>query len=720
MKRWCSLLLCALLLMGLAVPTAAAETAADTRLTRVTQAVKDSLSLDTSMYEEFYGDCYEQDLVDVWTLQWNGSSGSLTVEALDDGTVVGLRLNDADTPSEIDGAFPAFPAGNPEQAKQAAQDFLERVLDSSLESVQLDEPSGLDRLNSTSYTFSGSLLLNGLPSPLTYSVTVRASDNQVTRFRRDIPASSFLGEIPSASPRISQSQAAASLKETLALRLEYVLPDADSTTAVLRYLPEPVHTYYVDANTGSLLDLTEWEEKSYPAGGDSASSTESAADSGENSTLSPAEQEGIAKLEGVLPSDQLDRQLRAVSAYGLTGYTLVSSAYTLQKPDAAQADSQETVLCTLHYSRTEGERVFSRTIQVDARTGAVQSVFSWAPWEEERTAAVPLSRAQANAETFLKSFAAAHFQELALYETSDRTEEGAPYYTFTFARKVNGYFFPENSYTIAIDAADGSVFRLDYTWQDALTFEDPSGLLSAQEALNAWMGTYEVTLAYRLFPIELNSADPVQKRLLEQGYSYFYELRLTYGLEREDPYVGIDAKSGQAVLQETGENLPAYQDLTGCWAKAEIETLAKYGVGYDTDVFQPGKALTQWDLVCLLASLQGLRLDPASADEQARNSAYAAAYEMGALSRAQRNDDALLTRGEVVKYLLNSAGYGSVARLQGIFTCSYADRTSIPKEDLGYAALAQGLGLVQGNYAGSRTASRGEAAVMLYRLLGRN
>lgn len=720
MKRLISLLLCAWLLAGLAVPAAASETTADNRLTQITQAVKKTLSLDTSMYEDFHGDCYQQDLADVWTLQWSGSSGSLTVEALNDGTVVGMRLNDLDTSSGIDGSFPTFPAGDPEQARKAAQTFLGRVLDGPTESVVLDEPSGLDRLNSTSYTFSGSLLLNSLPSPLTYSVTVRASDNQVTRFRRDIPDSSFLGEIPSASPRISRSQAAASLKETLSLRLEYVLPDVDSTTAVLRYLPDSVHTYYVDANTGSLLDLTEWGAKAYPATGD-ASSAESAADAGANGgALSQAEQEGIAKLEGVLPSSQLDRQLRAVSAYGLTGYTLISSAYTLQKADPDRADSEELVLCTLRYSRTEGENVLSRTFQVDARTGVVQSVSSWAPWEDAHTAAVRPSQAQANAETFLKSFAPSRFQDLALYETDDRTADGAPYYTFTFARKVNGYFFPENSYTVAIDAADGSVFRLDYTWQDALTFDAPSGLLSAQEALNAWMGTYEVTLAYRLFPVELNAADPIHKRLLEQGYSYFYELLLTYGLEREDLYAGIDAKSGQAVRQETGENLPAYQDLAGCWAKTEIETLAKYGVGYDADTFQPGKALTQWDLVCLLASLQGLRLDPAAADEQSHNSAYAVAYEMGALSRAQRDDNGLLTRGDVVKYLLNGAGYGSVARLQGIFTCSYADRASIPKADLGYAALAQGLGLVQGNYAGSRTASRGEAAVMLYRLLGRN
>ena len=50
----------------------------------------------------------------------------------------------------------------------------------------------------------------------------------------------------------------------------------------------------------------------------------------------------------------------------------------------------------------------------------------------------------------------------------------------------------------------------------------------------------------------------------------------------------------------------------------------------------------------------------------------------------------------------------------------FRSRSTIPADQLGYAALAQGLKLVQGNYAGSRTATRAEAAVMLCRLLSRS
>ena len=90
---------------------------------------------------------------------------------------------------------------------------------------------------------------------------------------------------------------------------------------------------------------------------------------------------------------------------------------------------------------------------------------------------------------------------------------------------------------------------------------------------------------------------------------------------------------------------------------------------------------------------------------------------MGALERGERDEDRVITRGELVTCLLDCAGYRAVARLEGIYTCTYRDAASIPADELGYAALAQGLGMVQGNYDGARVATRGELAVMLFRLL---
>ena len=243
----------------------------------------------------------------------------------------------------------------------------------------------------------------------------------------------------------------------------------------------------------------------------------------------------------------------------------------------------------------------------------------------------------------------------------------------------------------------------------------------AFDTMDAWMGTYDVTLGYLLVPQKLTGSDEVTRRLQQMGLTSYYYLKLGYSLEREETCRGIDAKSGQVVLYswQSDDGDLTYGDLAGSWAQSDIQRLARYGVGYLGGAFQPGKALTQWDLVCLLYSLDRMALDPAQATEQERDEAYAAAYARGTLTRSERNDSAVLTRSQLVRCLLDSAGYGAVAQLKDIFTCAYPDRSSIPADELGYAALAQGLELVQGRYNGRGTATRAQAAVMLCRLMDR-
>ena len=713
MKKLFSLFLSLALALGLAIPTGAAEEPAEVALARVTRIVKETLALNTEGYDDFHGDRYEDGLTGVWNLYWSGLDGDLSISALDDGTVINYRLGQSYTASS-GGQFPTFPRGDEAAAARAAGEFLDRVLAEG-EDVELGEPRGMDVLGGDSYRYSGTILLNGVPSPLSYSITVGAEDGQVRSFYRDAAENAFLGDVPSPSAAVSEGKAAGLLADTLALRLEYVREDS---SAVLRYLPEETDTFYVDAATGELLDLTELEALmgGLVMGGAAAGDNATAEESGGG--LSQAEQAGIARMEGVHSSASLDQSLRAEAAYGLTGYALSSSAYQLLE---AREDGEEQVLCVLSYVRPEedsGNR--SRTITVDARTGVVQSVSSYAPrLAEDEVPDLSLEEAQAEAEEFLAAFCEERWGDLTLYDSRDNTEDRRPYYTFTYVQQVNGVPFPENCYTVAIGSGDGAVYRLDYEYDDGVTFAGTAGIVSEAAALSAWAGTYDTVLAYRLVPRPLDGGDEAEDRLLELGLTHYYGLRLTYALEREARYLGVDAATGQPVRQEEGDAAVTYTDLLGSDARADVEKLACYGVGYDGGRFQPEKQLTQWALVALLASLDGYRVDPETAEGSTRDAAYAAAYRMGALSRGERNESRAVTRGEVVECLLNCAGYGPAARLAGIYTCGYSDAAAIPEAELGYAAIAQALGMAQGSYQGGRTATRGELASMLCRLLER-
>ncbi|MCI8328522.1 MAG: hypothetical protein HFG02_02605 [Oscillibacter sp.] len=714
MKRLLSLALSAALLAALALPAAAAEESADARLAKVTQAVKSALSLNTDEYESFHGGV-EQDLAPVWNLEWQGEKRSLSIQALEDGTVTYFYRWDYD-PSPNDYRWddlPAFPESVGTEDRAAAEDFLSRVLRSGEVAELKDKEAGFTGGQSGS-SWEGTITLNGLPSPLHWHITVK--NGQVTHFSRDVPETAFAGSVPAPDAQADRTQADGSLKDTLALRLEYVLEKPSGTRAILRYTPKSTHEFQVDAKTGEVLDVTELEKKldqGYHTAAGGAAPTdraESAAD--ENGSLTEAEQEGVAQMEGILSKEELDKALRAESAYGLRGYSLISAAYE---------GGEEQVLCSLRYARTENGKRLTRNFSVDAKTGAVESVWSSAPNDREKT--FTDEDALKKAEAFLKAWRPD--RDLVLYQAGSEIApwrmDAQPYWHFTFAQEVGGLPFRGNAVHVGIDGADGSIYSLSYAWDDAVTFDSASGLVSEETALAAWAGTYETTLAYRRVPQKLVKSDPVQARLLEQGMEYSYALRLTYGLEREGDYAGVDAKTGEVIRDWGNAQQPlAYTDLAGSAAKADIEKLAGYHVGFASDSFRPGKVITQWELVCLVYSVQGGALDPDARSSDGRESEYYAAYRLGLLTPAERNDGAVLTRGQVIKMLLNAAGYGPAARLGGgIFTCAYSDKGSIPEEDLGYAAIAQALGMASTTYAAARSATRGEAASMLCRVLER-
>lgn len=722
MKRLLSLTLAAALLAALTLPAAAAEEAQDARLARVTSLVKETLALDTDSYETFRGDLSE-DLVPVWDLSWEGERRSLSVQALEDGTVVSLYRWESSPSAAYSGdGFPSFPENGGAEDRAAAEAFLARVLRKG-EAVELEDAEGAASLGGSNSAWSGTIVLNGLPSPLHYSI--RAEDGLVKHFSRDVPETSGVGGVPSPEPSTDAAKAREDLARTLKLRLEYVLETAGGTRAVLRYVPEAgAHEFLADGKTGELIDLTELEARTRQgrraAGGDNGvpAPTAKAELAADEAGLTRAELEGVAQMEGVLSKEALDKALRAESAYGLRGYALTGTSY---ESEAGTDGRAGRVLCTLRYARTDGGERLTRNITVDAKTGDVDSVWSSAPYE--RAEKVTEEAALKRAEAFLKT----RFPDrsLVLYQTDLeimpwRTEK-PPYWHFTFAQAVNGLPFRGNAVHVGIDNADGSVYSLSSSWDGGVTFDDANGMVSMETALSAWAGTYETVLAYRNVPQKLSKADPAQAKLLEQGTEYGYALRLTYGLERAENCAGVDAKTGAPVREERdGARQPlSYDDLAGSSARADIEKLARYGAGYAGGKFRPAKNVTQWELVALAYSLQGVALEPEAVEKDERENAYYTAYRLGLLRPAERDDSAVLSRGDVVRMLLDAAGYGPAARLGGIYTCGYSDKGSIPAEGLGYAAIAGALGMASDVYAGSRTATRGEAASMLCRVLER-
>ena len=509
--------------MAVAPVSPVAPQSTDERMARVTALVKEKLALDTEEYTGFQGGVSEQELGIVWDLYWNGEGKSLNVEALEDGTVVACWYSDNQDYYPYSSYLSVFPKTDTEQAKIAARAFLDRVIDPATESIELADPSGRNYLGRTSTTFHGQILLNGLDSPLTYSITVRGSDNVVTSFRRDVPSMKFLGNIPTAVPAVSKDTASATLRTTLNLELIYVTSEDDSTRAVLRYVPKNQETLYVDAQTGALVKPGEMTYiTNAPAMAEEAA-MDMAMGSSAKSRLTEVELSGVEKMSGVLPKEELDRLIRAESAYQLDEFTLSTARYRLVKDE----NDVESVQCSIAYSvpeedaamdtsRTKSTGFYKRNFTVNARTGEVLSLYSYGGnWNDERIPDVTTDRALEIAQSFLARFTK-YADTMPLYDTSDETAKGAPSYNFTFTRKVNGYFYPENAATVTIDCMSGAVTGLSFNYNEDITFDSTQNIIPMDKAVDAWLNTYDVTLAYRLIGKELDATSgALEARLID-------------------------------------------------------------------------------------------------------------------------------------------------------------------------------------------------------------
>lgn len=725
-KRILSLMLAPILLFSMIVPGSAAESgdSAD-RLAAVTGKVKNALSLDTERYKEFSGQLTEGELAPTWRLSWSGEDGSLEITASESGKILSYYNFSAD--ENRDDVPLSLPKNDPAKAKQAAAAFLKRVLGSA-ETVDLDAAAGnSDSMRETRYYFRGTILLNGQSSPLSFFLSVNASDYAVTQFHRDSLETDYIGTLPAASFHMKQSDVEPLLQGTLSLRLEYVLDEGEKT-AVLRYLPNSIHSFYVDDASGKLVDLTElYEELGRKNSAGDAEAPEAAPSEdmmNSGGGLTQAEQLGADKLKGTLSKEALDQKARAISQLGLGSYTLASASYQEE-----QVNGASVIAARLTYGKRVEEKTLRRWVTLNAKTGELMAVSSSGAWNEDGEAGkVGEDAARKTAEEFLAAQQKERFALCAAYTgDSARYRENGRYGTwgFRYARQANGYFFPDDQFVIGIDTQDGSVSTYSHSWTENVSFDSPNGAISEDKAVSAYFKTFQVTPGYVAVPQKLDLSDPDYAPLAEMGYRALNSLKLGWKLTASDQNVtGIDAKTGQPVFWSREESGSLqYSDLTGSPAKAAAETLAGYGIGYAGGKFRPDKKLTQLDFVALLASTQGVLIDPDNLADGDADRAYRTAYSMGALRREDRKDGQQLSRMDVIKLLLDAGGYGPAARLQGIYRTDFTDEAEIPGNMLGYAALAQALKLVQEDGAGKlnpgQSATRGDAGVLLLAFMQR-
>jgi len=714
---------------GVMIPASTAEPSAsptgdggmDDALTAITLAVKNTLGVSDN-YTSFTGN-YNEYVQNTWSLDWSGTNGSLDVTADGQGKVLSAYYYLNSTSANTFGGFdPRLPTQT-DEAEKAASDWLSKLMGEG-ETARITA-TNYSLNGSGSYDFSGTVLLNGLDSPVTFSICVGA-DLSLQSYSRSDANVGYLGDVPGTDAAASQNDASDLLKAAVKLELYYV---SDGENAALTYVPCGPTTI-VDAATGQSVDMdalyASFTGSGYaPENGATAYAEDSASG---GATLTPVEESSISNYDGVMDKSALDEMVRSISSLGVDdGFTLRDCTYSLDNETGnisaalryakamtgddlygyTQADYDNSVSsgCTMD---------ITKYITLDAKTGALIGVSTDYPLtDKDAGASLGADVLAADADAFLKTNASDHYADTALctlsgYDTTDG---------YTYAREANGYFFPENYLYVSLNAAAGTVDSFSSVWDDDMQFATADQIVDEAAAEDAYIGALTVTLGYTAWPESVDYTNPLFDAAANWGYTWVESLKLVYYYAGTDAVSGVDAATGKVQTATDGSTVTyTYDDIDSSPRKSAIEALGAAGVGLSGEKFQPRAAITQRVAAELLLQACGYS-DAADWDDDTlgREAAY-----MGFISASDWNPDSWMTRMDFLRAMIGASPYGKAAALTGVWSVSYSDAGSVDAGDLGFAAVAQALGVVtDGNLSPAITCTRAFAAQVLYNYMTR-
>ena len=736
MKKILCLILALTLCLGLVMPAAAESEPADEQMKTVILRVKRTLGISDD-YTEFNGDSYVRGQQTWWRLSWSKDGESLWVTCDDSGKVFSYDRWFADEEYRYSDRL-HFPDYTWDDAAAAAGAFLPQVLDGNESFVLAKQQDSLRP--ASRYSLSGSLTLNGVDTETYVNLSFRTADGLLVSFSRSDAEIFVLGEVPSPSPAIGAGEALGKFREALDTDLYWDYTDYEKHEARLMYGISLRWGAMVDAQTGE-LQFRQDGYRSYDGAKNAAAEPEeapAAVDMG----LTPQEIAGAEKFKDVLDGEALKAALMKESAFGITAdFQLGTVTYRSAQPsvDPATLEAGETaddqvtayfqvskVLTGPEYGLTQEEYggliadgytpTVRKSVTADARTGEVLSLytsyngFGWKESKDASPADLP------GALDFLQR-KYPDWLPLCELKSSSRSDWSVAVDSYTYVRMEAGYPCPMNSISLSVNAATGCVDSFSAAWDEELTFGPSGPVVGETAAQDAFLSCYTAHLTYVLLQEDVQDWQSPRRRVL------------VYLPDCGECWVSrVDAVTGEPDRQIWGEEQTiAYSDLSGSYARREIEKLAAYGVGFfGVKEFKPKAAVTELDMILFMLSATGRQLDYSdyeNADEETLKPLYREAKARGFIASTEQDPGRTVTRSELCRCFVGLSGLTEAAEMRGIFRCGFTDDQAIPAADVGYVAIAKGLGVVQGDAKGAFRpldgASRQEMALMLYRYLSR-
>lgn len=653
-----------------------------------------------------------------WYFSWSGNDGEISVECDTDGRIFAYYVYDYNGERKT-----LLPAISPESLLPAVREFIAKTAPhyASLD-LRLENTSTGSIFYSHNYTYYFTRYENDIPVPQnTVSVSVNYITKEITSFSANI---AFGLDFKSDENLIGSDKAKEILSTAqdmvLSYRLKSEYDDEGNLTSRKAYLVyTPTLSYVsVDAQSGEVYtERNTWQEvpsKNMAMGGimmDSAAKEESSADrEAADYQLSEEELAQLAVLETLISKDEAAKVIFDDDALYIPENAYLSDAHLTKRnydirPLGKNGEKEEKYTWNLYFL-TPGEERFGMNAVVDAHDGSLISFNSDLPYVyhyEQYKIEIPSltindEKAEKIAADFIKRHQPEKFKSVVLsnksfyapmkYIENDDGTSTAIYRAsrINFVRQNENIDFDYNNFRIGVDYASGKITSYFYTWYDDVEFESPKDAVSAKDALNALYENNGFGVNYEI------NRNYTYINGVRDSVNYKTVARAVYSSYAPDTTT-IRALGGYLCTYNGDEFVPdaftgKYSDIQNHWAKETIEKFAWIGYGPDGDKFSPNEKITGEDFISLCETLRiyGDSEETAKAES--------------------------LSRMDAVKLIIDYLGYGKIASLKNVFITDFADNSDFKNEDIGYAAIARGFGLIEGdgeNFRPYDTLTRAEA-----------
>ena len=339
----------------------------------------------------------------------------------------------------------------------------------------------------------------------------------------------------------------------------------------------------------------------------------------------------------------------------------------------------------------------TKTYIADVQRGDIRYYYQQSEIADENKS---LSDAQCRriAEMFCEKYESGFIDYCVLLNYNNtRNQNGEDIYYYNFARVINGIVYDGNGVVVGVSRATGEIVSVSSGWE---VMEPPSysNSISEADAFEKYIDAVDFKLQYKTCmtrdrKIELRPVFAVNPK-----YNLY-----------------VNAVSGE-LIDASGrvynEDFCGYSDTANDAAENQINVLLSCGIFDAGEEFRPNEYVNLCDFllwICRTVDCYIYKDISEIADRLVMS---------GLVSYDELKENAPINIETGIKYIVSYLGYDEVAVLEDTYVTGFVDEGMISPELLGYAAIAKGLKIFNGNaFLPKEYMKRNVAAQILYNLI---